>query len=97
MDEAEEHVLALMAHPREQWQRPFCTNPPERLNKEIRRRANVVGIFPNAEAAIRLVGALLIEQTGGWQVTRRYRSTVSVARVLSPEGAKALIGTKDVA
>ena len=81
MDEAEEDVLAFMNFPREHWRQISSTNPLERVNKEIKRRAHVIGIFPNDEAIIRLVGALLSEQTDEWHTTRRYMSQESLVKI----------------
>jgi transposase-like protein len=72
MDEAEHEVLAYMQFPRELRTKLHSTNTLERLNKEVKRRSNVVGIFPNEEAVERLVGAVLLEQHEEWAVTRRY-------------------------
>lgn len=72
MDEAEADVIAFMAFPRPHWQKLHSTNPLERLNKEVKRRADVVGIFPNEASITRLVGAILLEQNDEWQLQHRY-------------------------
>jgi transposase-like protein len=81
MDEAEEDVLCYAALPTEHWQKIWSNNHLKRLNKEIKRRTNVVGIFPNDGSVIRLVGSVLSEQHEEWQVSKRYFSAGSLAKV----------------
>lgn len=81
MARAEDDVLAYKSFPKAHWQQIHSTNPLERLNKEIKRRTNVIGIFPNETAIERLVGALMLEQNDEWAVTRRYMSLETVRDV----------------
>ncbi len=81
MDASREDVLTYMDYPKEHWAQIASTNPLERVNKEIKRRADVVGIFPNDAAIVRLVGALMLEQSDEWAVSRRYFSLESLARL----------------
>ncbi|WP_426131965.1 transposase, partial [Pararhizobium sp. PWRC1-1] len=80
MDNAEQDVLAYMTFPKTHWTKLHSTNPIERLNGEIKRSTEVVGIFPNDEAIVRLVGALLLEQNDEWAVQRsRYMTLETIA------------------
>lgn len=81
MDEAEDDVLAHLAFPKEHWPQLHSTNPLERLNGEIKRRTDVVGIFPNEAAIVRLVGATLMEQNDEWAASRsRYMTLEKLAQ-----------------
>lgn len=81
MESSRDDVLAYMSFPLEHWAQIASTNPLERVNREVKRRADVTGIFPNDEAIIHLVGALLLETNDEWAVARRYMSLETLARV----------------
>lgn len=81
--DAEEDLLGYYAFPSEHWSKLRSTNPLERLNREIGRRSDVVGIYPNDQALIRLAGMVLLEQHEEWMVGRRYLSETSMRLVLT--------------
>lgn len=77
MDEAEHDVLAYMSFPKEHRAKLHSNNPIERINGEVKRRTEVVGIFPNEDAIVRLVGAILLEQNDEWAVQRARYMTLN--------------------
>jgi transposase-like protein len=85
MDESEADVLAYMAFPARHWTKLHSTNPLERLNKEVKRRADVVGIFPAEASITRLIGAVLLEANDEWQLQHRYMPLEGMAELLAPD------------
>jgi putative transposase len=81
MDESEADVMAYMAFPAQHRSKLHSTNPLERLNKEVKRRADVVGIFPNEDSIIRLIGAVLFEQNDDWQSQHRYMMVEAFSQI----------------
>ena len=84
MDDSEVDVLAYMDFPAQHRTKLHSTNPLERLNKEVKRRADVVGIFPNEASIIRLIGAVLLEQNDEWLLQHRYMQIEGMAELMPP-------------
>ncbi len=84
MDDSEHDVLAYMAFPTQHRTKLHSTNPLERLNKEVKRRADVVGIFPSEPSIIRLIGAVLLEANDEWQMQHRNMGVEAMGEVLTP-------------
>jgi putative transposase len=84
MDESEHDVLAYIAFPAQHRAKLHSTNPLERLNKEVKRRADVVGIFPNEASITRLIGAVLLEQNDEWLLQHRYMQIEGMAELTQP-------------
>ena len=94
LDAARADLLAFTAFPKELWRQVWSNNPNERLNKEIRRRTDVVGIFPDRDAITRLVGAVLAEQHDEWAEGRRYLSLDVLARARTTPAPHTEAGTE---
>ena len=84
MDESEYEVLAYMGFPAQHRAKLHSTNPLERLNKEVKRRADVVGIFPCEASILGLIGAVLLEQNDEWQLQHRYMGVEAMGEMLNP-------------
>ena len=97
LEEAEEDLLAYMTFPSAHWRQIRSTNLLERLNREIKRRSDVVGIYPNWDAVLRLVGSLLIEQNDEWLVGKRYMSLESLSHLLPAVPVEAVTASPELA
>ncbi len=98
LSQAKPDLLAFAAFPEAHWRKIWSTNPLERLNREIKRRCDVVGVFPNDASVERLVTAVVLETHDEWAVSdRRYLSETSMAQLRRMEAAAKELGTKDSA
>jgi transposase-like protein len=86
MDESEPNVLAYLSFPAQHRAKLHSTNSLERLNKEVKRRADVVGIFPSESSILRLIGAVLLEANDEWQLQHRYMQIEGMAELTPPIG-----------
>ena len=84
MDDSEHDVLAYMGFPEQHRAKLHSTNRLERINKEVKRRADVVGIFPSEQSILRLIGAVLVEQNDEWQLQQRYMQVEGMAGLIPP-------------
>jgi len=84
MDESEHDVLAYLGFPVQHRAKLHSTNPLERLNKEVKRRADVVGIFPSEQSILRLIGAVLLEANDEWQLQHRCMQVEAMAELMPP-------------